>query len=158
MRDYYSYLLQYLITHRAWTVLFVDFRREISVVTLHLQSVDLLQSTTVALHSKHSPRLERKQQITVVWRQLSQSITPSGTGIKHAIFRDRWSICDFEFDIKGERAKQIGTVYFALMGPIPVFMSLLLISITNIVIVIYLMKRYKVSTQLIYENSRQDSV
>ena len=54
------------------------------------------------------------------------------------------SNCDFVLDAEGDNAKEIGSLYFALMGPIPMFLSLLLIIVTNSVIVIYIMKRYKV--------------
>ena len=53
-------------------------------------------------------------------------------------------MCDFELDPDSTR-DTIGAVYFALMGPIPVFISLLLIFVTNTIIVLYLLKRYQVS-------------
>ncbi|KAL5263921.1 hypothetical protein ACHWQZ_G005115 [Mnemiopsis leidyi] len=59
-------------------------------------------------------------------------------------FKNMWSVCDFELDPDSTR-DTIGAVYFALMGPIPVFISLLLIFVTNTIIVLYLLKRYQSS-------------
>ncbi|XP_063692606.1 uncharacterized protein LOC134824609 [Bolinopsis microptera] len=60
-------------------------------------------------------------------------------------FKNVRSNCDFVLDAEGDNAEEIGSLYFALMGPIPMFLSLLLIIVTNSVIVIYIMKRYKSS-------------
>ena len=53
-------------------------------------------------------------------------------------------MCDYWFD--AEERTDMADFYLAIMGPLPMVLSLLCIVSTNAVIVVYLVKRYKVSS------------